>query len=110
MAIENVENEEKLEMILKSDLAIIFKHSKICPVSGIALEEMQIFAGKHPDIPVYLVDVLAHRPLSQKTSAYYGIRHESPQVIIIQSGAAGWNASHYAITAAKVAAALPPSP
>jgi bacillithiol system protein YtxJ len=106
MAIEPVFDEQKLESVFRSDLAIIFKHSPICPSSGVAMEEMQNFVQNHPEIPVYVVDVRAQRPLSQKTAAYFGVQHESPQVIIVRNGAADWHASHYEITAARVVQAL----
>jgi bacillithiol system protein YtxJ len=106
MSVEQVENEEQLESIFKSELAILLKHSPICAGSAVALEEMQNFAAGNPDLPVYLIDVRKQRPLSQKTAAYFGVEHESPQVIIVRDGAAAWHESHFGITAAKVAKAL----
>jgi bacillithiol system protein YtxJ len=37
------------------------------------------------------------RDVSVETEKRTGIRHESPQVIIVRNGAAVWNASHWAI-------------
>ena len=106
MSIERVGNEEQLESIFKSELAILLKHSTACAGSAVALEEMQNFAAGNPDVAVHVIEVRKQRPLSQKTAAYFGIEHESPQVIIVRNGAAVWHASHYGITAAKVTAAL----
>lgn len=64
-----------------------------------ALDEVEAFVAAHPDVPVYLVDVRAERALSQSTAARTGIRHESPQVIILRRGAAVWSTSHDDITA-----------
>ncbi len=64
---------------------------------------MQRFVRDHPDVPVFLVDVLGSRPLSQALAARLGVRHESPQVILLHAGAAGWNGSHSAVTAAALA-------
>lgn len=106
MSVEQVGNEGQLESIFTSELAILLKHSTACAGSAVALEEMQNFAADNPDVPVYVVEVRKQRPLSHKTAAYFGIEHESPQVIIVRNGAAVWHASHYGITAAKVSAAL----
>ncbi len=57
-------------------------------------------------MPVYLVDVLAQRPLSQAIAARLGIRHESPQAIVLRQGKAVWDASHFAITAKEVSTTL----
>lgn len=107
MALEQVTDEITLESVFKSRLAVLFKHSSICAVSGIAMEEMQNFAADHPDVPVYMVDVITHKPLSQKAARYLGVTHQSPQVIIIRDAAAVWNGSHYEVTARRVAGALP---
>jgi bacillithiol system protein YtxJ len=106
MAMEHVTDESKLESVFKSTLAVLFKHSTICGVSAVAMDEMRDFVESHPDVPVYVVDVLAQRSLSQKATTYMGIEHQSPQIIIVRNGAAAWSASHYEITARRVAAAL----
>jgi bacillithiol system protein YtxJ len=106
MSIKQVESEEELESILESELAVLFKHSAICPSSGVALEEIRDFSAHNPEVPVYMLEVRTQRPLSQKVSAYFGITHESPQVILVSRGKAVWHASHYAVTAAGVSSAL----
>ncbi len=64
---------------------------------------MQRFVRDHPHVPVFLVDVLGSRPLSQALAAQLGVRHESPQVILLHAGAAAWHASHSAVTADAIA-------
>lgn len=54
---------------------------------------------RRPGIPVYFVDVLAQRPLSQRIAVALGIRHESPQAIMLQAGTPVWHASHSEVTA-----------
>jgi bacillithiol system protein YtxJ len=63
-----------------------------------ALDEVEAFVAARPDVPVYLVDVRTEQPLSQSIAARTGVRHESPQVIILRRGAAAWCASHHDIT------------
>jgi len=66
------------------------------------LDEVEAFLAAHPNVKAYLVDVRAERPLSQQIAARTGVRHESPQVIILRRGASIWNASHYDITVSNI--------
>jgi bacillithiol system protein YtxJ len=67
-----------------------------------ALDEVEAFVAAHPDAPAYLVDVRAERPQSQLIAARAGVRHESPQIIILRRGSAVWSASHGDITAGAI--------
>jgi bacillithiol system protein YtxJ len=55
---------------------------------------------------IYLLDVLASRPLSQAVAARLGVRHESPQVLVLKDRAVRWHGSHYRVTAEAVRKAL----
>ena len=96
----------ELKEVLGAELAIIFKHSTQCPISANAYREVERFLEIHAHAPIYLVKVIESRQLSDTVGALTGIRHESPQVIILQHGAPVWHESHYAITAAELERAL----
>jgi len=66
------------------------------------LDEVEAFLTAHPDVQAYLMDVRAERPLSQQVATRTGVRHESPQVIVLWRGAAVWSASHDDITAGAI--------
>lgn len=92
-------------------LAVLYKHSPICGISAGAIEEVRTFAEDHPDVPVYVVDVLGQRSLSQQLERQLGIEHESPQVIVLRNGKPKWHRSgsrirldalEYAVEAATV--------
>lgn len=72
-----------------------------------ALDEVESFLQQHPNLPAYLVDVRAERPLSQEIAARSGVQHESPQAILLRRGAPLWDASHYEITAEALARHVP---
>ena len=80
---------------------LLFLHDPYCGTSARAFGELRALLG-----PVYLVDVAAAPPLSRLVEARTGVRHASPQVLVLRDGAAAWHASHRAITAAAVRAAL----
>ncbi len=100
--IEPLNSSDELDAVWDRDLAIIYKHSTRCPISAAAHGEMQRFAADHPDAPVYLVDVLANRPLVREIDQRTAIDHHSPQVILLRDGVPEWDASHFEITAAAL--------
>jgi bacillithiol system protein YtxJ len=86
---------------------VVYKHSPICDLSERALDEMNEFLRiTDPEQDVRIVDVLAARPASRQLESATGIRHESPQVLVLKNGAVTWSASHRRITASAVSAAL----
>ena len=90
--------EADLVAVLSAPLAVLYKHSPICPTSDVAHEELLAFRRRSP-VPVYLVDVIKHRPLSRALAERIGIAHASPQAIVLQNGVAAWHRSHYDIQA-----------
>jgi bacillithiol system protein YtxJ len=87
------------ELVERSDRepVIVFKHSTSCPVSALAYEEM-----KRVDREVNLVEVQNDREISRKIAERTGLKHESPQVILLRRGKAVWDASHWQIKAKAV--------
>ena len=52
--------------------------------------------------------VQTHRPVSDAAAERLGLRHETPQAILVRDGKVIWNASHFRITAAHLNNALKP--
>jgi len=74
----------ELDALLKEPgPTLLFKHSTRCPISAEALEEMGAFGGAF----VYL-DLIAHRDVSDEIARRLGVRHESPQLILVKAGRA----------------------
>jgi bacillithiol system protein YtxJ len=86
---------------IKTDRYFLFKHSSTCPISAGAQNAVRS-AEKQIEIPIYRVVVQAHRDLSNRITEQFGIVHESPQIILVDGGAARWSTSHYGITAAAI--------
>lgn len=91
---------EELEELFKnsSDKPIVlFKHSVTCPIStGVYYEVSEVEAD------VNLVIVQKSRDISNEIASKTGIRHESPQAIVLRDGKAVYHASHYDITAEDI--------
>jgi bacillithiol system protein YtxJ len=92
---------EELFALSHTKPVILFKHSSTCPISSAAYGEMSRYAGD-----VALVVVQRAREVSHAIEARTGIRHESPQAIVLRNGKAVWNASHWSIKAGAVERAV----
>jgi bacillithiol system protein YtxJ len=79
---------------------LVFKHSRTCGVSAGALDELRTHVGRaEPGVSYKMITVQSHRRVSDEAAARFGIRHETPQVILLRDGRPVWNASHFRITA-----------
>ena len=87
-----------LTAVLAAPLAVLYKHSPICPTSDVAREELLAFRRRSA-VPVYQVDVIKHRPLSRELAERIGVAHASPQAIVLRNGVAAWHRSHHDIQA-----------
>jgi bacillithiol system protein YtxJ len=87
---------------------VIFKNSPRCSISAHAYGMFrQHVAGKPRDAALFaVVDVLASRAVSDELARRTGVRHESPQVIVLRGGRVVWAASHWDVAPEGVDAAL----
>lgn len=72
---------------------LLFKHDTSCPISAAAYREMSQVKDQ-----VSLVDVTRSKPVSSEIATRTGVRHQSPQVIVLRNGQAVWSASLREIT------------
>jgi bacillithiol system protein YtxJ len=79
---------------------IVFKHSNACSISARAYREMEQVDD------VNILEVQSARDVSHELANRTGVRHETPQVIILRDGKAVWNASHFDVKAAEVMKAV----
>jgi bacillithiol system protein YtxJ len=108
MLLELRENQDLEQLIERSrtDPVLIFKHSTQCPISSHVYEEFSRFAASSAGPTCGVLLVIENRALSDIVAARLGVRHESPQAIVIHNGKATWSASHWSITAEALAEAL----
>jgi len=78
---------------------LLFKHSRSCGISCEALDELHAHLDAAVAGAAYkLITVQSHRRVSNEAAARLGIRHETPQAILIRNGRPVWSASHFRIT------------
>ena len=88
----------------KTQPVVIFKHSTSCSISATAksrLERQWEDNGLSAIKPYYL-DLLAYRPVSNEIADFFQVRHESPQLLLIQDGICTYHGSHMGINLGEV--------
>ncbi len=88
------------------EFVVLYKHSPLCGLCDIAIAEVNAFVDANPDVPVWMVDVISQRPMSQRLAEMLDVEHESPQVIIVRHGESVWNGSHRRVTRARLEEAV----
>jgi bacillithiol system protein YtxJ len=107
--IESVSGLDELLEGAKDRQVWIFKHSLTCPISGAAWAEFRRFAGAYlQDNPqgngtvFAVIEIQYARPVSTALAERIGVRHQSPQAILLRDGRVSWHASHYDIDATSL--------
>jgi len=80
---------------------LLFKHSLTCGASAYALEEVTNLAGRST-LPIAIIPVQTARAVSDEIERRFGVRHESPQVLLVEGGTVKWHTSHSGVTAARI--------
>lgn len=102
LVMKDVTTPDQLSAALSGPLTLLFKHSPRCPISVDSLEEVQAHLGSRQEGLLTILDVVRNRALSQDLERRSGIRHQSPQAILIRDGRIVWHASHFGITPAAI--------
>lgn len=70
----------------------MFKHDPYCSISSYAYAELRGLDGE-----IAWIDVANDQPLSTAFAERTGVRHESPQVVVLHDGKPVWSGSHWSI-------------
>jgi bacillithiol system protein YtxJ len=100
--IENIHEESKEHPVL------IFKHSTRCSISRTALDRLER-NWKSEEVKAlkpYYLDLLSYRSVSNKVAAYFGVEHESPQILVVKDGKPMHVRSHLSIGFDEISEAL----
>ncbi|QIY90100.1 bacillithiol system redox-active protein YtxJ [Chryseobacterium gallinarum] len=103
---KKIESEEDLEKAIEYSYhhkIAIFKHSTSCFISRTVLKNFEReVESSDQKVELYYLDLLAYRPISNKISADLDVRHESPQLIVIENGKPVNSASHQDISLSQI--------
>lgn len=92
---KKIESIEELDRIQHTQF-ILFKHSITCDISAMAYEVFEQYMKNCP-IPAYYLYVQDARIVSNEIASRYGIKHESPQVLLVKNKEVVWHTSHWKI-------------
>jgi bacillithiol system protein YtxJ len=102
----NLESVDRLDRLFAESHerpVVLFKHSTSCGISAGVYREVATVASD-----INIVVIQNHRDVSNEIAARTGVRHESPQAIVLVSGRPVYHASHYDIEAAHIEASMAP--
>lgn len=84
--------------------SVIFKHSTRCSISMMAKKRFELDWDAIPaDTPLYFLDLISYRDISNAIAEEYQIHHESPQLLLIKGGECVYETSHGEISAEEMA-------
>jgi len=95
-------DEQTVARAMAQPSLLLFKHSPRCGTSRRALAEVERFAAGGGAVPVLGIDVLRHGDLSRRVAEWLGVKHASPQAILVKDGVAVWSATHSAVQEAAL--------
>ena len=95
--IHNIEELDALIEKSNEQAVVFFKHSVTCPISSGVYQEIA-----NADADINLIVVQNARSVSTAIAEKTGVRHESPQALIIKNGEVVYHAAHYDVTAREV--------
>jgi bacillithiol system protein YtxJ len=108
LELKSIEDLDKVLSESENKPVLLYKHSTTCSINFIAKEEYEKFlatADGDKVLPTYL-DLLVHRDVSSAIEERTGVRHQSPQLILVVNGKAVWSATHDKITMKSIADAV----
>jgi bacillithiol system protein YtxJ len=105
--LHRVEELDRLIADSQAQAVLLFKHSHTCGISAEALDELLAHLNDDiADVRYAMVTVQTHREVSNAVSARLGVRHETPQALLVKDGRVVWSASHFRVNAEELAKAL----
>ncbi len=78
------------------ETVVLFKHSSACPISAGAHASIQPLSDQ---VPIYKLTVQQSRELSGQIAEEFGVRHESPQALVVKDRKVTFDTSHGRVTA-----------
>lgn len=109
--LEGLEELDRLLAASERRPLLLFKHSYTCGTSAEALDELVAHLHESPpNVHYAMVTVQTHRDVSKAVAEKLGVRHETPQALLIRGGRVVWSASHFRVIADAVQDAIRRNP
>ncbi|WP_436514417.1 bacillithiol system redox-active protein YtxJ [Ekhidna sp. To15] len=89
---------DEIDKVSEEKTILLFKHSTRCSISSMVLNRFERSYDDNASFEPFFLDLITYRDLSNEVATRYGIRHESPQAILIKNGKAIFDASHMGVS------------
>jgi bacillithiol system protein YtxJ len=91
-----LESAKQIEEIKgQQQYSVIFKHSTRCSISMMVKKRFEMDWDKLPgNLPLYFLDLIKYRSLSNQIADDFQVHHESPQLLLIKDGSCILDLSH----------------
>ena len=93
---------DSIEKESQTNYVLIFKHSTRCSISSLALSRFERGYVPQDSIKLYFLNLLSYREISNEIDSRFKVRHESPQILLIDQAKVIYHASHNGIKFKKV--------
>ncbi|ASU32748.1 bacillithiol system redox-active protein YtxJ [Mucilaginibacter xinganensis] len=92
----SLESAEQINAIKKQEgYSLIFKHSTRCSISMMVKKRFELDWDQLPaNLPLFFLDLIKYRDLSNQVAADFSVHHESPQLLMIKDGECVLDLSH----------------
>lgn len=101
--LNNVSQLDEIDQASQTAKVLLFKHSTRCSISDTALTRFnRDWKEGVAEVKTYYLDLIKHRDISNAIEQRYGIRHESPQVLIIDKGKCIYSETHLSIQVPEI--------
>jgi len=92
----SLESADQIDSIKQQQgYSAIFKHSTRCSISMMVKKRFELDWDKLPgSLPLYFLDLIKYRDLSNQIAEDFRVYHESPQLLLIKDGECVLDLSH----------------
>lgn len=97
---EILSSEQQFDELLNGDVFAVFKHSTRCNISSMVKSRVERSWDKN--FPIYYLDLLQYRNVSNYIASKSDVAHESPQLIVFRKGEVIYHASHTGIDVQEI--------
>jgi bacillithiol system protein YtxJ len=97
------EDETEIDGLLGEGCHVIYKHSFSCGTCMFAKIQVEDVMSEYSgEAQFYFVEVRQNRSISNYIAQKTGVRHESPQILVIKNGDVLMHASHTAVQKSEI--------
>ena len=101
--LNSIEQLEAIDKMSFEKKQAIFKHSTRCSISSMVRNRVERdYDIDEADLDIHFLDLISFRNISNGIADKWGVRHESPQMIILKNGKAIHDSSHTNISVEQI--------